>query len=196
MGETRRLNTHFTLANGGEFMSGEINNRRRFLAVCTDGVVALLGACIAVPALAYVLAPVRRWTGRKGAGEDFQNVGALEQLPLDQWHLVSLQLTQRDGWEEVRLRHGVWVRRSKDPAKIEVLSSICPHLGCPLNWHPDHAEFVCPCHGGVFDAQGRHIAGPPPRSMDSLEYRVENGYLFIRWQDFKVGVAERIPVRT
>ena len=51
-------------------------------------------------------------------------------------------------------------------AEIEVLSSICPHLGCPLNWHPDHAEFVCPCHGGVFDAHGRHVAGPPPRSMD------------------------------
>jgi len=173
-----------------------INNRRRFLEVCTDAVVALLGACIAVPALAYVFAPARRWTGKKGTGEDFQNVGALAQLPIDQWQLVSLQLAQRDGWEKVRIRHGVWVRRSKDLTKIEVLSSICPHLGCPLNWHPDHAEFVCPCHGGVFDIHGGHVAGPPPRPMDPLEYHVENGCLFVRWQDFKVGVAERIPVRT
>jgi hypothetical protein len=29
-----------------------------------------------------------------------------------------------------------------------------------------------------------------------LEHRVENGYLLVRWQDFKVGVAERISVRT
>ena len=117
----------------GELMSGAINNRRRFLAVCTDAVVAVIGACIAVPALAYVFAPIRRWTGKKGAGDEFQNVGAVSQLPLDQWQLVSLQLTQRDGWEEVRIRHGVWVRRSKDLTKIKVLSSICPHLGCPLN---------------------------------------------------------------
>ena len=178
-------------------MSGAINNRRRFLEICTNGVVALIGACIAVPALAYVLAPVRRWTGKKGAGGDFQNGGPVAQLPLDQWQLVSLQLVQRDGWEEVPIRHGVWVRRPKNPSgQIEVLSSICPHLGCPLNWHPDHAEFVCPCHGGVFDARGRHVAGPPPRSMDPLEHRVENGLLFVRWQDFKVGVAERIPVGT
>lgn len=177
-------------------MPEAINNRRRFLAVCTGAVAALLGACIAGPALAYVFAPIRRWAGKKGAGDDFQNAGAMAQLPVDQWQLISLQLAERDGWEEVRIRHGVWVRRSENPTKIDVLSSICPHLGCPLNWHPDHAEFVCPCHGGVFDAQGRHVAGPPPRSMDSLEYRVENGYLFIRWQDFKVGVAERTPVRT
>ena len=178
-------------------MSGAGNNRRRFLEVCTDAVMALIGACIAVPAVAYVLAPVRRWTGRKETGEDFQNAGAVAELPLDQWQLVTLQLARRDGWEEVRVRHGAWVRRSKDPdGQIEVRSSICPHLGCPVNWRPDHAEFMCPCHGGVFDAQGRHVSGPPPRSMDPLEYRVENGWLFIRWQDFKVGVAERIPVRT
>lgn len=177
-------------------MSGAINNRRRFLETCTNGVVVLIGACIAVPALAYVLAPVRWWTGKKGTDGAFQNVGPVAQLPLDQWHLISLQLAQRDGWEEVRVRHGVWVRRSKDPAKMDVLSSICPHLGCPLNWHPDHAEFVCPCHGGVFDSHGKHVAGPPPRSMDPLDYRVEDGCLLIRWQDFKVGVAERIPVRT
>ena len=116
--------------------------------------------------------------------------------PPDQWQLVTLQLVHRDGWEEVRTGHGVWVRRPKDPGgRIEVLSSICPHLGCPLNWHPDQAEFVCPCHGGVFTATGRYRAGPPPRSMDPLEYRVDDGRLLIRWQDFKVGVAARIPVR-
>jgi Rieske Fe-S protein len=178
-------------------VSGASNNRRRFLEICTAAVVAIIGACLAVPALAYVLAPVRRWAGKKGAGGDFQDVGAVAQLPLDQWQLVSLQLARRDGWEEVRGRHGVWVRRSKDPSgRLEVLSPICPHLGCPLNWHPDHAEFVCPCHGGTFNAQGQHVSGPPPRSMDPLDYRVENGRLLIHWQDFKVGVAERIPVST
>jgi len=84
-------------------MSGASSNRRRFLAICTDAVAALLGACIAVPALAYVLAPVRRWAGKNAAGEDFQNVGAVAQLPVDQWQLVPLQLAQRDGWEEVRI---------------------------------------------------------------------------------------------
>ncbi len=64
-------------------MSGAIHNRRRFLEVCTDAVVALIGACMAVPALAYVLAPIRRWTGKKGGGGDFQDVGAVTQLPIE-----------------------------------------------------------------------------------------------------------------
>lgn len=177
-------------------MLGGIGNRRRFLAVCTDAVAALIGACIAIPAVAYVFSPIRRWSSNKRTEGGYQNVGPLAQLPVDHWHLVSLQVTRRDGWEESRVQHGAWVRRPKDPSRpIEVLSSICPHLGCPLNWFPGRHEFICPCHGGVFNAQGKHIAGPPPRSMDPLDYRVEDGSLFIRWQDFKVGVAERIPVR-
>jgi Rieske Fe-S protein len=176
-------------------VSGAFGNRRRFLGLVTSAVAALLGACIGLPALAYVFAPARRWAGKQGAGKDFQDVADVAQLPVDQWQLLTLQLVRPDGWEEVRTRHGVWVRRPKDPSgHIEVLSSICPHLGCPLNWHPDRAEFVCPCHGGVFDATGRYRAGPPPRSMDPLEHRVVSGRLLVRWQDFKVGVATRIPV--
>ena len=77
---------------------------------------------------------------------------------------------------------------------IALIRMRCTHLGCSLRLVGQ--EFVCPCHGGVFDARGRHVAGPPPRSMDPLEHRVENGLLFVRWQDFKVGVAERVPVST
>jgi hypothetical protein len=29
--------------------------------------------------------------------------------------------------------------------------------------------------------------------MDPLEYEVRAGRLWVRWQDFKIGVAERIP---
>lgn len=108
-----------------------------------------------------------------------------------------MEVVHRDGWEKAHSRHGVWVKRGKDPkVPIDVLSSICPHLGCPLNWHPNLAEFVCPCHGGTFNADGVHIAGPPPWSMDPLKHRVENDRLLVKWQDYETGVAERIPVRT
>ncbi len=41
------------------------------------------------------------------------------------------------------------------------LSSICPHLGCQVKWEPHNDRFFCPCHNGVFDPEGRGIAGPP-----------------------------------
>jgi len=31
--------------------------------------------------------------------------------------------------------------------------------------------------------------------MDPLPFRVQEGRLLVRWQDFQIGVAESIPVR-
>jgi menaquinol-cytochrome c reductase iron-sulfur subunit len=100
-----------------------------------------------------------------------------------------------DGWKKTRSRHAICVRREEEgTGKITVLSPICPHLGCPITWHPDQGKFGCPCHGGVFDANGHHVAGPPPRPMDALQFEVRTDRLWVRWQDFKIGVAKQIPV--
>ena len=43
-------------------------------------------------------------------------------------------------------------------------------------------EFLCPCHGGIYDINGTHEAGPPPRDMFSYpvaEIR-DNGMLYIK----------------
>jgi Rieske Fe-S protein len=34
-------------------------------------------------------------------------------------------------------------------------------------------RFRCPCHGGVFDAEGNVVEGPPPRPLDRVEVRVD-----------------------
>jgi Rieske Fe-S protein len=94
------------------------------------------------------------------------------------------------------VRHAVWVRRGPGEREVTVLSSLCPHLGCPVNWQAERAEFFCPCHGGAFDPAGRNVAGPPPRALDALEFEVRTGRLWVRWQEFKSGVAERVAVRT
>lgn len=170
--------------------------RRRFLAICTSGLATVLGLLVAVPALGYFLAPLRSRLGESQAGPEVQPIVPLDSLPVGQWKLVSFEVVDQDGWEKARNRRSVWVRRNAgvnmDPL---VLSPICTHLGCPVSWQADRSSFICPCHGGVFDANGKNVAGPPPRPMDTLESRVEAGQLMVRWQDFKIGVAERVPVR-
>jgi Rieske Fe-S protein len=153
--------------------------------------IALL---VAVPAFAYFLAPLRR---RPGDGKpDFTDAGPLSEIPVGQWRLIPLELVTRDGWKTTRLRQAIWVRRKGEGNQsIAVLSSICPHLGCPINWHTDQSQFVCPCHGGIFNTDGRNTAGPPPRAMDPLDYEVRGNRLWVRWRDFKIGVADRVPVR-
>src|SRR5262249_13334875 len=105
------------------------------------------------------------------------------------------EIYRQDGWKKSRATHAIWVRRTGFERKdVTVLSAICPHLGCAINWHPDQKEFQCPCHGGVFDSSGRQLSGPPPRDMDSLKFQVRSGHLWVRWQDFKIGVDKPIPV--
>jgi len=46
------------------------------------------------------------------------------------------------------------------------LSDVCPHLGCKVHWDANNSEFICPCHDGVFDAEGNPTKGPP-KDMDA-----------------------------
>jgi menaquinol-cytochrome c reductase iron-sulfur subunit len=170
--------------------------RRRFLSFCTDLLLLALGLLVAIPAVAYFLAPLwaRRGTDQEGG---FVDAGPLADLPAGQWRLVTLEVRHRDGWKQSLVRHAVWVRRTgQTDAEVTVLSPICPHLGCPIDFVRAKGQFNCPCHGGTFDGAGRRTGGPPPRSMDPLEHQVRAGRLWVRWQDFKIGVAERIPVTT
>jgi Rieske Fe-S protein len=170
-------------------------NRRRFLDLFTNLLLGIIALAVAIPALGYFLGPLRRRSGEEGAGTAFQDAGPVTDLLVKQWRLLSVETVHQDGWKKTRVRHAIWARREDESDEgIAVFSSICPHLGCPINWHPDQSQFVCPCHGGIFDADGQRTGGPPPRAMDSLEFEVRAGRLWVRWQDFKIGVAERIPV--
>lgn len=175
-------------------MADTDSDRRRFLGFLTNLLMAVIGAIVAIPALYYIFAPLRRKSG-EAAGAAFQDAGPLSEIPVGEWRLLAIEMVHQDGWKKTRIKHALWVRRQdKGNQAVTVLSSICPHLGCPINWHPDQSRFNCPCHGGLFDVDGKHTGGPPPRSMDPLEFEVRAGRLWVRWQDFKIGVAERVPV--
>jgi len=59
-------------------------------------------------------------------------------------------------------------------------SARCTHLGCMVVWNRDHHMFLCPCHGGKFDLEGRNVEGPPPRPLDAFSLSLDdNGYLVV-----------------
>lgn len=62
------------------------------------------------------------------------------------------------------------------------LSSVCPHLGCRVQWEAQNDRFFCPCHNGAFDKSGSPIAGPPQAANQSLmrfPLKVESGLLYL-----------------
>lgn len=56
---------------------------------------------------------------------------------------------------------GVFLHRKE--AAYRALSAACTHLGCTVGQEGD--GFHCPCHGSVFAADGRNVAGPAPRPL-------------------------------
>ena len=59
-------------------------------------------------------------------------------------------------------------------AAFVALSSTCPHLGCQVHWQVAQERFFCPCHNGVFDADGKATEGPPAKEGQQLErYELE-----------------------
>ncbi len=51
---------------------------------------------------------------------------------------------------------------------FRVLSDVCPHLGCRVHWQPAEGTFLCPCHMGIFDAEGSAVSGPPAEAAQNL----------------------------
>ena len=62
---------------------------------------------------------------------------------------------------------------------ITVLSAVCSHLGCLVNYRKETREFVCPCHGGKYDISGRNIEGPPPAPLSAYPVEVRNGMVMV-----------------
>jgi menaquinol-cytochrome c reductase iron-sulfur subunit len=177
------------------FMPNEQPTRRGFLGFLTTALMTCLGIILAVPAIGYIWSPLRKKAGEENAGDGFSDAGPVGDLPVGKWQRVSIEVVRQDGWEKTRTGRGVYVRRSDEGSKdIRVLSPICPHLGCSISWQSESDQFMCPCHKAVFNTNGTLISGPPPREMDALESEIRGGRLWVRWQDFKIGVPDRISV--
>lgn len=54
-----------------------------------------------------------------------------------------------------------------EEGELFLVSIICTHLGCQLEWNQDELSWDCPCHGSRFDYKGNLINNP---ALENLEY--------------------------
>lgn len=142
-------------------------DRRRALKILVNASVTLIGGALGSVLGVFALKPAAaaargRWvsagtTAELTAGVPFPRV---------------LSVARADGWYRERARQTVFL--VWDGANhVSAFSATCTHLGCQVRWQADEKKFRCPCHGGVYDADGRVLAGPPPRALDRVEARVD-----------------------
>lgn len=77
------------------------------------------------------------------------------------------------------------VKKAADDKKIEgrdfdingevysVGMQICTHLGCIPTYLASKKEFICACHGGIFNSSGVNLSGPPPRPMEIPPFNID-----------------------
>lgn len=53
----------------------------------------------------------------------------------------------------------------REQDRFHVISAVCTHLGCTVQWRADAREFTCPCHGSHFNEAGSVVSGPAPRPL-------------------------------
>ncbi len=94
----------------------------------------------------------------------------------------------RQPWDGMTAHTGVYVRNEgqsdSSQDNFRVLAVNCTHLGCPVEWFPQSGLFMCPCHGGVYYADGEHASGPPPRGLYHCVWRVQDGQLELQAPHF------------
>lgn len=178
--------THQEKMGGG--VSTPVGTRRSFFAWVTGAAAALIGLGLAIPLVGYVIGPALKKRERP-----WVDVGAAADLAEGTPTQLDYITTILDGWVETTAQKAVWAVKQRT-GEVTVFSPICTHLGCGYRWDQSDRTFKCPCHGSVFDMEGRVLAGPAPRSLDRLPSRVEQGRLLVLYKEFKAGLGASVEL--
>jgi Rieske Fe-S protein len=168
-------------------------SRSHFLTASTLGLGAAIGAIVTLPVLGFTVLP-----SFTNIEEDEADLGPIDNFPTGEYVIASFLANAKQG--EVS-RRTAFVRNNGptdggEPS-FTILYSRCVHLGCPVQpngpideeglkkvngveLRPVLAQsFGCPCHGGLYDAEGNRRAGPPVRSLDRMTFSIKDRRLIL-----------------
>ena len=163
--------------------------RRSFLRWVSGLGAAIIAVIVGVPSLSAFLSPAfkkrvpSRWVR---VADDVSTLDVGTPIKIDFVEATS------DAWVESRVLRTVWLY-TDDGESFTAFSGVCTHLGCSYGYDEARKLYHCPCHHGLFDLKtGAVTGGPPPRPLDTLPVKVENGEVYVMYQSFRTGIAEKV----
>jgi Rieske Fe-S protein len=146
--------------------------RRRFLGLAVGLINGIVGIAVVGPVIGFIGAPLfnrirGKWVPVMPTGE----------LADNETKEVTYAMTVKDGYQTVEHKYGVYLRREGD--KVFAFDPTCTHLGCRVKFQGDKGRYFCPCHGGVFDANGKVVSGPPPEPLKQYQTKIEGGQVWL-----------------
>lgn len=145
----------------------EISRRKFFLKVSL-GLAGLSAAAVAIPVVSALIAPLL-----EKKDQQWRTVGQLSDFKTGSTTLVTFMNADPKPYAGVTAQSAAWLQR-EDQNNFIAFAANCTHLGCPVRWENNAHLFMCPCHGGVYYADGTVAAGPPPFPLTKYQVRVYN----------------------
>lgn len=192
--EIDKQKSKFTADRGwpGAF-EGETVSRRGFMTGVALGAGGVASAMFGLPALGFALGPIFEKTEHRA----LLDVGPEADFNPETYAPVVITTTAGIGEAGKTL---LYIRKNAKPTKRQpwpyvAISTRCTHLGCPARYTEAARSFLCPCHGGTYDIEGRVTAGPPVRPLDRFETFVKNGRVFVGERFSVNSQMERVKTR-
>jgi Rieske Fe-S protein len=175
----------------------EADKGRRLVVASTIGVSA---ACAIFPFAAGVtsiLDPVKKNSGSV-ADVPWTKVTPVVNLP-DNGKPAKFEIILskvKDAWTTYKNVPAGAVYLSRKGDAVTAYSLKCPHLGCAVDFRSKTNDYFCPCHNSTFGIDGSVTDkdSPSPRGLDTMDTKIEDDYVWIKFQQFRPNIAEKIPL--
>lgn len=191
-------------------------DRRQFI----KGTTCVIGGAIGlVPTLAAVRLAMDPLGRERDGGGDFTRLANLDELEPGKPTLVPVVAEKRDKWSRsTGVVGAVWLLRENlaknketteapppDPSgpsmkaspHVTAFSTVCPHLGCFVDYREKENDFYCPCHNSKFELTGKALNATPPRPMDELEVDhdklSQSGEVWVKYIKYKTNRPDKVP---
>ena len=149
-------------------------SRRRFLQKISYTAGGVTAALVGLPLVGFLFAPLFQQKPLF-----WRAVGDVSKFQVGETVVVTFEDASPLPWAGVTAHTAAWLRRVGDKEFVAFAIN-CSHLGCPVTWLPNAKLFMCPCHGGVYNADGSVAAGPPPQPLSQYPVRINQNQVEIR----------------
>ena len=146
--------------------------RRKFMGIAATTINLILAGAFVGPVIGFITSPLSRkkqgrwipilWEREIGVGEIKD---------------VTYEIEVEDGYHTVKRKYTVFLSRTE--SGVTCFDPACTHLGCRVKFKENSHKFFCPCHGGVFTAEGNVVSGPPPKPLEQHQVKVEKGQIWV-----------------
>lgn len=135
------------------------------------------------------------WRPSRGVLLSLTGCGSSESSPPDS--VLRLKASEVPAEGRIKKVHQmVPVEFRREGGEIRARSLLCTHQRCHVEWMPEERRYLCPCHEGLFAADGSVVYGPPQRPLRELTLEIHEDEVWVDTHQVYRAVGGRDSLRT